>query len=209
MSLRSLSSSVSSHGSGISRTTTRSPLNRTGSTQHSPQAGYTLASSLEFGNLAVLPPKRRGVLRTPRAASPECLELETDPTKSIEEEPSMPRFPEPNQSLPFTVGDLRRAIPAHCFERSAWRSLSYFFADIIAIGALVYASTFIDALPVATALKYGVLWPAYWYTVGVFGVGLWIVSHECGHGAFSEHNWLNDLVGFFGHSILGVPYFSW
>ena len=119
------------------------------------------------------------------------------------------RLPEHDQDLPFTVGDLRRAIPKHCFERPVWKSFTYFLRDVVAIGALVYASTFIDALPVTMAVKYGVLWPLYWFWVGAFGVGLWIVSHECGHGAFSEYTWLNDLVGFFGHSVLMIPYFSW
>eukprot|EP00879_Flechtneria_rotunda_P030540 GHRR01033184.1.p1 GENE.GHRR01033184.1~~GHRR01033184.1.p1 ORF type:complete len:313 (+),score=84.96 GHRR01033184.1:562-1500(+) len=36
-----------------------------------------------------------------------------------------------------------------------------------------------------------------------------VISHECGHGAFSEHGWINDMVGFITHSCLLVPYFSW
>ena len=36
-----------------------------------------------------------------------------------------------------------------------------------------------------------------------------MLAHECGHGAFSSHEWVNDLVGFVCHSYLLVPYFSW
>lgn len=122
---------------------------------------------------------------------------------------SITRIPQWNQKLPFTLSEIRKAIPKHCFERSVVRSFSYFFRDVFAITVLVYVSTFIDGSSLSVVVKYGLLWPMYWTLVGIFGVGLWIVSHECGHGAFSEYNWLNDLVGFIGHSILGVPYFSW
>lgn len=44
---------------------------------------------------------------------------------------------------------------------------------------------------------------------GLFCTGLWILAHECGHGAFSLHGGLNDVVGWAAHSFLFVPYFSW
>ncbi|CZS98197.1 related to oleate delta-12 desaturase [Rhynchosporium graminicola] len=39
--------------------------------------------------------------------------------------------------------------------------------------------------------------------------GLWVLGHECGHGAFSTSDALNDVVGYVLHSALLVPYFSW
>jgi omega-6 fatty acid desaturase (delta-12 desaturase) len=39
--------------------------------------------------------------------------------------------------------------------------------------------------------------------------GIWVIAHECGHGAFSDYSWVNDLVGFTMHSLLLVPYYSW
>jgi len=38
---------------------------------------------------------------------------------------------------------------------------------------------------------------------------LWVVAHECGHGAFSDYEIVNDTVGWVAHSFLLVPYFSW
>lgn len=67
----------------------------------------------------------------------------------------------PPTSPPFTVGQLRRAIPAHCFERSLLRSSSYLIVDLVAIAALYYASTFIDSAP--AWLAWGLLWPLYWW----------------------------------------------
>jgi omega-6 fatty acid desaturase (delta-12 desaturase) len=39
--------------------------------------------------------------------------------------------------------------------------------------------------------------------------GIWILAHECGHGAFSISKTLNNTMGFFLHSSLLVPYYSW
>ncbi len=70
----------------------------------------------------------------------------------------------------FTVGDLRRAIPAHCFERSAWKSSQYLLADLIAVAALVYFSTFIDRMPVPFLVRV-MLWGLYWFFQGAVCTG--------------------------------------
>jgi len=30
---------------------------------------------------------------------------------------------------------------------------------------------------------------------GAVATGIWVIAHECGHGAFSDHAWVNDSVG--------------
>ncbi|PRW57598.1 fatty acid delta-12 [Chlorella sorokiniana] len=113
------------------------------------------------------------------------------------------------QKPPFTVGQLRKAIPAHCWQRSAWRSGAYLALDVLLLAALVYASSFIDAAPVPTYVKWGLLWPLYWFFAGGVGTGCWVIGHECGHQAFSESQAINDGVGLVVHSLLLVPYYSW
>lgn len=108
----------------------------------------------------------------------------------------------------FTIKELRDAIPAHCFERSTLRSLSYVLRDLILVGTNFYlASTYIpkvDNLYIRI-----VLWGLYTVAQGLFGTGLWVLAHECGHGAFSPRKQVNDLVGWIIHSALLVPYYSW
>ncbi|EER10926.1 conserved hypothetical protein, partial [Perkinsus marinus ATCC 50983] len=53
------------------------------------------------------------------------------------------------------------------------------------------------------------LWCVYIFWQGVFFTGIWVMGHECGHGAFSPYPLVNDCVGFVLHSALLVPYFSW
>jgi len=36
-----------------------------------------------------------------------------------------------------------------------------------------------------------------------------VLAHECGHGAFSSSQFLNDIVGYIIHQALLVPYFAW
>ncbi|CAN1133645.1 Delta(12)-fatty-acid desaturase FAD2 [Linum perenne] len=118
---------------------------------------------------------------------------------------TMKRFP--HSKPPFTLSDIKKAIPPHCFQRSLPRSLSYLAHDLI-ITAVFYhiAATYIHVLP--NPLPY-VAWPIYWAMQGCILTGVWVVAHECGHHAFSDYQWIDDLVGFIFHSSLLTPYFSW
>jgi len=110
----------------------------------------------------------------------------------------------------FTIKDIRDAIPKHCFERSAVRSLSYVLRDAACLAATFYLfRRFVTPDNVASTLARGLLWAAYTFVQGLFGTGLWVLAHECGHGAFSPSKRLNNLVGWILHSSLLVPYFSW
>lgn len=110
----------------------------------------------------------------------------------------------------FTIKDIRDAIPKHCFERSAVRSMGYVFRDIVYLGTTFYlwntyvTPEFIPSQPVRVGL-----WAVYTVLQGLFATGLWVLAHECGHGAFSPSQSFNNLVGWVLHSALLVPYFSW
>ncbi|KAH7112150.1 fatty acid desaturase-domain-containing protein [Dendryphion nanum] len=110
----------------------------------------------------------------------------------------------------YTIKQLRDAIPAHCFERSGLRGLGYVARDFISLAATFYAfNTYVtpENIP-STAVRAG-LWTLYTVIQGLFGTGVWILAHECGHQSFSPSKVLNDTVGWVCHSFLLVPYFSW
>lgn len=110
----------------------------------------------------------------------------------------------------YTIKQIRDAIPAHCFERSAARGLSYVARDVASLAATFYVfNTYVtpENIP-STALRAG-LWAGYTFVQGLFGTGLWVLAHECGHQSFSPSKTLNDTVGWICHSALLVPYFSW
>ena len=60
-----------------------------------------------------------------------------------------------------------------------------------------------------TYLSKWTYFPVYSYVQGTIWTGLWVIGHECGHGAFANSKWLNDFVGYIIHTCLLVPYFSW
>lgn len=110
----------------------------------------------------------------------------------------------------YTIKQIRDAIPAHCFQRSAIKGLSYVARDLASLAATFYVfHSYVtpENIP-STPLRTG-LWALYTVLQGLFGTGLWILAHECGHQSFSPSKTLNDTVGWFCHSVLLVPYFSW
>jgi len=110
----------------------------------------------------------------------------------------------------FTIKDIRDAIPKHCFERSAVRSLGYVFRDMACLAATFYLfRNFVTPEAIPSTPVRAVLWGLYAFIQGLFSTGLWVLAHECGHGAFSPSKGLNDCVGWVIHSALLVPYFSW
>ncbi|CCX05374.1 fatty acid desaturase-domain-containing protein [Pyronema domesticum] len=111
----------------------------------------------------------------------------------------------------FTIKDIRDAIPKHCFKRSAIRSLSYVARDLALLAGTFWGmqNYVVPAIAGQSTLVRGAAWAVYGFTQGLFGTGIWVLAHECGHQAFSESKILNDTVGWILHSSLLVPYFSW
>nr|AAS57577.1 delta12-oleic acid desaturase [Euphorbia lagascae] len=113
----------------------------------------------------------------------------------------------PYTKPPFTLGQLKQAVPSHCFKRSLLRSFSYVFHDLALSFLFFYiATTYFHRFPSWLAFF---AWPVYWVFQGCILTGVWVIAHECGHHAFSDHQWVDDTVGLLLHSALLVPYFSW
>jgi omega-6 fatty acid desaturase (delta-12 desaturase) len=110
----------------------------------------------------------------------------------------------------YTIKDIRDAIPKHCFERDGLRSMSYVVRDVacLAITFTLYYNFVTPEYIPSTPIR-AVLWTFYTIIQGLFGTGIWVLAHECGHQAFSPSKLLNDTTGLICHSALLVPYFSW
>ncbi|MCJ1295030.1 Oleate hydroxylase fah12 [Xylographa carneopallida] len=110
----------------------------------------------------------------------------------------------------FTIKEIRDAIPAHCYQRSAARGLGYVARDVASLATVFYLfHNFVTPEHIPSTPIRGVLWAVYTVVQGLFGTGLWVLAHECGHQSFSPSKTLNDTVGWLCHSALLVPYFSW
>lgn len=106
----------------------------------------------------------------------------------------------PSRDLPFTLQDVRKAIPDHCFEPSLARSLFYLVLDLTIIAGL-YA--------IAYTLDSWFFFPFFWVMQGTMFWALFVVGHDCGHGSFSKYKWLNDFIGHLCHTPILVPYHAW
>ncbi|KUJ19607.1 uncharacterized protein LY89DRAFT_613354 [Mollisia scopiformis] len=108
----------------------------------------------------------------------------------------------------FTMKEIHDAIPAHCFKPSILRSMAYVVRDYFYLSTLIYlAVTYIPLLP-NVYLRFAA-WVAYTTVQGFVFTGIWILAHECGHGAFSKSKKLNYTMGLIMHSFLLVPFHSW
>ncbi|KAI4368899.1 hypothetical protein MLD38_017404 [Melastoma candidum] len=110
---------------------------------------------------------------------------------------------DPSSAPPFKISDIRAAIPKHCWVKNVARSLGYVVWDLSVCSvmgrlAVVYLSGWMS-----------VLWPVYWFAQGTMFWALFVLGHDCGHGSFSDHPWLNNVVGHLLHTIILVPYHGW
>jgi omega-6 fatty acid desaturase (delta-12 desaturase) len=108
----------------------------------------------------------------------------------------------------YTMKDIHAAIPKHCYQPSTLRSMAYVFRDFFYASTLIYlAVTYIPLLP--NIYLRAAAWVAYTTVQGFVFTGIWILAHECGHGAFSKSKKLNWTMGLIMHSFLLVPFHSW
>ncbi|KAI4328700.1 hypothetical protein L6164_021035 [Bauhinia variegata] len=115
----------------------------------------------------------------------------------VEEE--QPEF-DPGSPPPFKIGDVRAAIPKHCWVKDPWRSMSYVVRDVIVVFGLAATAAY---------LNNWLVWPLYWFAQGTMFWAFFVLGHDCGHGSFSNNPNLNSVVGHFLHSSILVPYHGW
>ncbi|GMH30555.1 hypothetical protein Nepgr_032398 [Nepenthes gracilis] len=107
---------------------------------------------------------------------------------------------DPGAPPPFKLGDIRAAIPKHCWIKDPWRSMSYVLRDVVVVFGLA---------ALAVYLNNWVVWPLYWFAQGTMFWALFVLGHDCGHGSFSNNHKLNSVVGHLLHSSILVPYHGW
>eukprot|EP00980_Cylindrotheca_fusiformis_P015996 scaffold4703_cov108-Cylindrotheca_fusiformis.AAC.4 len=110
-------------------------------------------------------------------------------------------FPEARQ--------VRAVIPADCFEVDTATSLGYLSVSVAGtVMCTAIGMALLDVAPPDNILTWP-LWTAYSAVTGTVAMGLWVLAHECGHGAFSKNKRIQDTVGYVLHSLFLVPYYSW
>nr|QWC69499.1 methyl-end desaturase 1 [Tigriopus californicus] len=138
------------------------------------------------------------------------------PNSSATEVPTPPITPEKFTESDFQKGvpraipsilELKKALPAHCFQPDLTTSFYYAFKDLALVAGLYIIMLAMELQPY-TLLKWAYI-PIYWYVSGTLMASIFIVGHDCGHESFSNNSLINDIVGNFMHTIILVPYYPW
>jgi omega-6 fatty acid desaturase (delta-12 desaturase) len=112
------------------------------------------------------------------------------------------------QAPDFKINDILKVIPKECYDSSLLHSLGVVLRDISLMLLFGYiAETYVPQIESKTGRFIG--WSIYVNLMALPMTGLWILAHECGHGAFSKYQKLNDFIGLILHSYSLNPYFSW
>lgn len=113
-----------------------------------------------------------------------------------------------NEDFP-QARELRAVIPADCFESDTATSLGYLSVSVVGTAICSFiGAQMLSVLPPENILTWPI-WTAYSAVTGTVAMGLWVLAHECGHGAFSKDKTIQDTVGYVLHSLFLVPYYSW
>ncbi|THH16377.1 hypothetical protein EW146_g4264 [Bondarzewia mesenterica] len=122
--------------------------------------------------------------------------------------------------LPWTLAEIRQAIPLRLFVRNTQRSLMYLLRDLV-MAALLWKLVLLFEVclgsrhatsvfgPIGAQVVRWAIWVVYWWFQGLVFTGIWVIGHECGHGAFSSSRHVNNIIGFITHTFLWTPFFSW
>lgn len=122
-------------------------------------------------------------------------------------DPKAPKLP--------TKGEIKAIVPKECFEKSYTKGLSWILFDLGLAALLVFAARSLLSVsppsPILSSkcLLWSVGWSLYAFCMGSTMAGLFVLAHECGHGALFPSSLWNTAFGFIIHQSLLCPYFTW
>lgn len=106
------------------------------------------------------------------------------------------------QSL--TIKELKEVIPPECYDLSSRQSWLTFLRTYLLVFLFQFL-LWVTPLELAFAPLLSVLV----FLSGLSFVGIFVLGHDCGHYAFSEKKWVNDVVGTLCHFPIMNSLFAW
>ncbi len=105
----------------------------------------------------------------------------------------------PFQQLNVRISDIVKTIPSECFKKNESKAWFFALANVLVVVVGLYG--------IATLPWYFL--PITWIITGTGLAGFFTLGHDCGHYAFSEKRWVNDVVGHLFLLPLLYPFYSW
>ncbi|KAI1704196.1 fatty acid desaturase domain-containing protein [Ditylenchus destructor] len=104
------------------------------------------------------------------------------------------------KELPLpTLEEIRDAIPPECFQRSNLKSCFYLALDYAFIATCYLLLPYFEGYGGFAGLL------GWYWLMGMFLSGLFMIGHDCGHDTFSDNIILNDIAGLLAHAPLLTP----
>lgn len=75
----------------------------------------------------------------------------------------------PGAPPPFTLADIRAAIPKHCWVKNPWKSMSYVVRDVVVVFGLAAVAAYFNNM---------VVWPLYWIAQSTMFWALFVLGHD-------------------------------
>jgi omega-6 fatty acid desaturase (delta-12 desaturase) len=117
--------------------------------------------------------------------------------------PSPAMVDEMSRAEGATIATIRDLIPKECFVISPARSWGGLGVGVVRlIGSMLVLSLVQPAWGVSLLWQIPAL-AAAWLLAGWAMTGIFVIGHDCGHMAFSERRWVNEVVG---HLCLAVEF---
>ncbi len=109
----------------------------------------------------------------------------------------------------LTLSAVRAAIPAALMVPSEARSWAALLRVLLSAAGCLWLLSHLGADPLRTGPAEWLALCAVWLLYGLVLVGLFVIGHDCGHGSFSRHRWLNALVGYAVMSPMVNGFHTW
>ncbi|KAI1693858.1 fatty acid desaturase domain-containing protein [Ditylenchus destructor] len=105
------------------------------------------------------------------------------------------------KELPLpTLEEIRDAIPPECFKKSDAKSCFYLALDYVFIATCYLLLPYFEGYGGFVGLL------GWYWMMGLFLSGLFMIGHDCGHDSFSDNKILNDIAGNLAYSPIMTPF---
>ena len=109
----------------------------------------------------------------------------------------------------LTLSTVRSAIPSALLVPSERRSWAGLLRVCLVAGLCLWLLSHLGADPAQTSAAEWAALGVVWLVYGLVLVGLFVIGHDCGHGAFSRHRIVNSIIGYAVMSPMPNGFHTW
>jgi omega-6 fatty acid desaturase (delta-12 desaturase) len=109
----------------------------------------------------------------------------------------------------LTLSAVRKDIPSALMRPVEWRSWAALLRVLVMAAGCLWVISQVGADPWGTSVPEWIVLSVVWPIYGLVLVGLFVIGHDCGHGAFSRHRSVNTVIGYGLMSMMLNGFHTW